>query len=205
MAFTIKQTKAKLQEYGVPAEQLTEAAEYFCGAHTTDLEAIKEERDRYRKDAETLANTKAELDALKAQPGDGYKEKYEAVRKELAEYKESVANEKALEAKKAAYQDLCKDAGLNDKGISKAVKYADWDSIELDEKGKVVDAKAHLKAIREEWAEHIRTEGVQGANTPNPPGGTGGKSYKSKDEIIAIKDPAERQQAILDNHELFGI
>ena len=55
MAFSIKQVKAKLQEYGVPAENLDSAAEYFCSAHKTDLDAIKEQRDTYKADAETLA------------------------------------------------------------------------------------------------------------------------------------------------------
>lgn len=70
MAFSIKQVKAKLQEYGVPAENLDTAAEYFCSAHKTDLDAIKEERDTYKTDAETLAKVQKELDDLKA-AGDG--------------------------------------------------------------------------------------------------------------------------------------
>ena len=205
MAFSVKQIKALLSEHGLPVDNLEAAADEICRRHAADLDSIKEERDSYRKDAEALAATKAELDALKAQPGDGFKEKYETVRKEFAEYKDTVAKEKALEAKRAAYQDLCKDAGLNEKGIAKAVKYADWDAIELDEAGKVVDAKAHLKSIREEWAEHIKTEGEQGVQTPNPPGSNGGGNRKTKEEIYAMKDPAARQQAILDNHELFGI
>lgn len=205
MAFSVKQIKALLSEHGLPVDNLDAAADEICRRHAADLDSIKEERDSYRKDAETLAAAKKELDELKAQPGDGFKEKFEKIKKELNEFKEAVAKERALEAKRAAYQELCKDAGLNEKGIAKAVKYADWDSVEVDETGKVVDAKAHLKAIREEWAEHIKTEGEQGVQTPNPPGSNGGVNRKTKEEIYAIKDPAVRQQAILDNHELFGI
>ena len=31
-----------------------------------------------------------------------------------------------------------------------------------------------------------------------------GKTYKSKDEIMAIKNTNERQKAIAENHEMFG-
>ena len=37
----------------------------------------------------------------------------------------------------------------------------------------------------------------------DPPGGGG--TGKTRDEIMAIKDTAERQQAIADNPELFGL
>ena len=205
MAFSVKQVKAKLQEYGVPAENLDAAAEYFCAAHKTDLDAIKEERDTLKTSVETLTKAKQELDELKDQPDDGYKAKYEKERDDFKAYKADVEAKEALAAKKAAYTEVCKDAGLNEKGVAKALKYADWNAVELDVTGKVKDAKDHIKALKEEWAEHVVTTTTQGANTPNPPANNGGKSYKTKEEIYAIKDAAERQQAILDNHALFGI
>lgn len=203
MAFSVKQVKAKLQEYGVPAEQLDAAAEYFCRAHATDLDAIKEERDALKHDAETLATVQKELDALKAQPDDGYKDKYTKIKAEYDKFKADTEAAAALEAKKAAYTEVCKDAGLNEKGVAKALKYADWDAVELDDAGKVKDAKNHIKALKEEWAEHVVTTTTTGANTPNPPANNGGSS-KTKDEIMSIKDDHERQVAIAENHELFG-
>jgi len=173
MAFSIKQTKAKLQEYGVPAEQLDAAAEYFCAAHKTDLDAIKEERDAAKVKADQYDAVKTELDALKAKPDDGFRAKYETVKAEYDKYKADVENEKTLAEKKAAYTVVCKDAGLSEKGVEKAVKYADWNAIELDETGKVKDANTHIKAIKEEWAEHIVTEGAHGAQTSNPPANNG--------------------------------
>lgn len=205
MAFSIKQVKAKLQEYGVPAEQLDTAAEYFCSAHKTDLDSVIEQRDAYRKDAEKLPGVQAELDKLKNAPDDGYKARYEKEHQDFEAYKKEAEAKETLAAKKAAYQEVCKDAGLNDKGIAKAIKYADWNSVELDDDGKIKDAKTHIKNLKEEWSEHIITDQARGANTPNPPTNSGGKTYKTKEEIYAIRDAAERQKAILDNHELFGI
>lgn len=202
MAFSVKQVKAKLQEYGVPAEQLDAATEYFCRAHATDLDAIKEERDALKTSAETLATVQKELDALKAQPDDGYKEKYQKVKAEYDKFKADTEAAAALEAKKAAYTEVCKDAGLNEKGVAKALKYADWGAVELDDAGKVKDAKNHIKALKEEWAEHVVTTTTTGANTPNPPANTGA-TIKSRDELYKTDDrgrfilsASERQAAL---------
>ena len=194
-------TRKFLSALGIEAEKIDE----IIGAHTDTIEGLKDELAKVKADAAKLPEVQKELDDLKAKPDDGWKDKYDAARKELAEYKDSVAKEKTLAAKKAAYQELCKDAGLSENGITKAVKYADLDSVELDDAGKIKDGKSLIKSIREEWPEHIVKDSTSGARTPTPPAGTGGKTYQSKDEIIAIKDPAERQKAILDNHELFGI
>ena len=77
------------------------------------------------------------------------------------------------------------------------------DGLELDDEGKVKNSAGLIKSIKEEWSDFIVSEGKDGAKTPTPPAGNG-KSYKSKEEIYAIKDTAERQKAISENHELFG-
>lgn len=55
--------------------------------------------------------------------------------------------------------------------------------------------EATLKAARAEWQKSI----------PQPNFGTGEYSSMSKKDILAIKDTAERQRAILANRQLFGI
>ena len=202
MAFSVKQIKAKLQEYGVPADNLDSAAEYLCSAHKTDLDAIKEERDTLKTSVETLTKAKQELDEIKAQPEDGYKAKYEKERDAFKAYKADAEAKEALAAKKAAYTEICKDAGLNEKGVAKALKYADWNAVELDEAGKVKDAKDHIKALKEEWAEHIDTITTRGANTPNPPTNTGGalktreEIYKTDEKGRFVMDATQRQAAL---------
>jgi hypothetical protein len=46
---------------------------------------------------------------------------------------------------------------------------------------------------------------VRGSNTANPPANSGGGSRKTKEEIMAIKDPAVRQAEIAKNPEVFGL
>lgn len=199
---TVKQVKAILSQNGMPTENLDTAAEEICSRHTAVLDSIKEERDNFKKDAETLVTVQKELDELKAKDNDSYKEKFDALQKEYDEFKVATENEKTLAAKKSAFEEVCKDAGLNEKGVAKAIKYADWNSIELDDAGKVKDAKTHIKSLKEEWAEHVTKTETKGADTQTPPGNNGGR--KTVDEIMAIQDDGERQRAIAENHDLFG-
>lgn len=192
-------TRTMLKAMGIEDEKI----EQIISAHSETVDGLKSELTRLKDDSDKLHTVQKELDALKAQPDDGYKDKYTKIKAEYDKFKADTEAAAALEAKKAAYTEVCKDAGLNEKGVAKALKYADWNAVELDETGKVKDAKNHIKALKEEWAEHVVTTTTTGANTPNPPANNGGSS-KTKDEIMAIKDDHERQVAIAENHELFG-
>lgn len=170
-------------------------------AHSETVEALKADRDRYKAEAEKLPDVQRQLTEARAAAKDSGD--YDKLKKDFDDYKASVEKKESDAAKRAALTKVAKDAGLSEAGIAKAVKYADLATVELDETGAVKDAKALIKSLREEWPEHIQTKTTQGAETATPPAGSG-KSYKSKDEIFAIKDAGERQKAIAENHELFG-
>lgn len=203
MAFSIKQIKAILSSHNMPVEDLDAAAEDICARHSADLDSIKEERDTFKKSAETLADVQKELDALKANSGDDFRAKWEKEKQDFADYKAGIEKEKALEAKRNVLREIAKDAGLSEAGIAKAVKYYNFDAMELDEKGAAKEKAAILKALKEEWPEYIQTAETKGANTATPPTGAG-KPKPTKDEIFAIPDAKERQEAIARNLDLFG-
>lgn len=207
MAFSIKQIKAILSDHNMPVDDLDKAAEDICARHSADLDSIKEERDALKKDAETLASVQKELNDLKAATGDGKKNafevKYNALKEEFDEYRQSVEAKETKSKKESAYRALLKETGVNEKRIDAVLRVSDLDSIKLDADGKIENASELKETIKSEWSDFIVTSGTKGADTPNPPSGNG-KSYKSKDEIMSIKDTTERQQAIADNHELFG-
>jgi hypothetical protein len=171
--FSIKQIKALLSGAGLPVEALENTAEEICSRHNTTLDAIKEERDELKKKADTLATVQQELNDLKAQKtDDGYKDKYEKEHDAFEKYKAEIAKEKVLEARKAAFVDVLKDAGItNEKSIAKILKYTnlDDDAYELDDKNKFKNAKEILKSVKEEWPEHITVDGKEGADTKHPP------------------------------------
>lgn len=191
-------TRAMLKAMGIEDEKI----EQIIVAHSETVDGLKSQLIKLKDDSDKLQTVQAELDKLKNQPDDGYKAKYEKEHKAFEDYKTATENEKALAAKKAAYTEVCKDAGLNGKGVAKALKYTDWSSVELDDAGKVKDAKTHIKALKEEWAEHITTVTTTGAQTANPPANNGG-ALKSREEIYKkddrgrfVYDATQRQAAL---------
>ena len=179
-------TRKFLSALGIEEAKIDE----IISAHADTVNALKEQRDGYKADADKLPAVQKALDDLKAsQSGDDpYKEKYEKKAKEFDDYK------KGVEAKelKASHID----------SILKASQ-SELDKIELDENGKIKDVEKLKESIKKEWADFIVEEGQQGAKTPTPPANEGSKL--SKEDIMKIKDPTARQKAMYENSELFGI
>lgn len=211
MAFSIKQVKAKLQEYGISAENLDSAAEYFCSAHKTDLDAIKEQRDTYKADAETLAGVQEELDAakadLKAVKKDGWKDKHDALKKEFEDYKTSVTAKEAKAAKEAAARAYYESKGIAGKALDIAVRGsgAEIKALELGEDGKIKDSAALEALVKGDFSGLVSTTTTTGANTANPPANTGGGNltkadiYKKDDKGRYLMSASERQKALMEN------
>ena len=194
-------TRKMLKAMGIEEEKIDQIIE----AHSETVDSLKADRDSYKEDAEKLKDVQKELDDLKAKGDDGWKEKHDRLKAEFDQYKNDVHEKETKAAKEAAYRAILKDANLSEKGIEKAVKYAEWDKIELDENGKLKGANDHIKAAREEWAEYVTTTTTTGAKTSTPPANNGGKTGKTKEEIMAIRDPAVRQAEIAKNPEAFGL
>ena len=137
-------------------------------------------------------------------------EEYKNLKKSFDDYKAEVAAKETKAAKEAAYRAILKDANLSEKGIEKAIKYAEWDKIELETDGKLKGASDHIKAAKEEWAEYVTTTTTTGAKTSNPPANSGGAKL-TKAEIYARDEhgryklsTAERQKALAENPELLN-
>ena len=194
-------TRKMLKAMGIEEEKIDQIIE----AHTDTVDGLKADLSKYKTDAEKLPDVQKELDDLKAKGDDGWKEKHDRLKVEFDQYKNDVQAKETKAAKEAAYRAILKDANLSEKGIEKAIKYAEWDKIELDEDGKLKGANDHIKAVREEWAEYVTTTTTTGAKTSTPPANNGGKTGKTKEEIMAIRDPAVRQAEIAKNPEAFGL
>ena len=179
----------------------------ICDLHTSSMDGLPETIKELKG---KLKVAEQERDAAKAKvPVDGEetisKAEYDKLKGEFDQYKNDVLAKETHAAKEAAYRAILKDANLSEKGIEKAVKYAEWDKIELDSDGKVKGANDHIKAVRDEWAEYVTTTTTTGAKTSTPPANNGGKTGKTKEEIMAIRDPAVRQAEIAKNPEAFGL
>ena len=199
-------TRKMLKAMGIEEEKIDQIIE----AHTDTVDGLKSDLSKYKTDAEKLSDVQKELDELKAKGDDGWKEKHDALKAEFDQYKNDVQAKETKAAKEAAYRAILKDANLSEKGIEKAIKYAEWDKIELGEDGKLKGANDHIKAVREEWAEYVTTTTTTGAKTSTPPANNGGAKL-TKAEIYARDEhgryklsTAERQKALAENPELLN-
>lgn len=156
-------TRKLLSALGIEADKIEQIIE----AHTETVDGLKQQIAQYKSDAEKLPDVQRQL----AEAKDAAKDSgdYDKLKKEFDDYKAEVAGRETLAAKKAALTKLAKDAGLTEAGIAKAVKYAEWDKIELDDKGEAKDAAALLKGLKEEWPEYIGSSETKGAETAKPP------------------------------------
>lgn len=191
-------TRKMLKAMGIEEEKIDQIIE----AHSETVDSLKADRDSYKEDAEKLKDVQKELDDLKAKGDDGWKEKHDRLKVEFDQYKNDVQTKETKAAKEAAYRAILKDANLSEKGIEKAIKYAEWDKIELDADGKLKGANDHIKAVREEWAEYVTTTTTTGAKTSTPPANNGNSGVTKEDfQKMSYKD---RLQIYNENPDLYN-
>lgn len=196
-----------LQGMGLTEEQVTAIIE----ANEDTINGLKDEIEQHKSASEEankkLTKVQKELDTLKeeAEKNEGknpYKVKYDALKEEFDAYKADVNAKETKSKKSDSYRKLLKEAGVADKRLDAILRVTDVDKLEFDEEGNLKDKDELVKAIKEEWSDFIQAEQKQGVNTPNPPANNGG-GKKTKEEIMAIRDTAERQKAMMENKELF--
>lgn len=200
-------TRKALVAMGIEAEKI----EQIIDMHTEVVDAIKNERDvakdeakKYKADSDELVQVKQELDDLKAketQP-DKYKDEYDALKQEYDNYKGEIEAKETMAAKSKAYRDMLKEIGVSEKRLDSVMRVADLNSIELED-GAIKGVEELKESAKNEWSDFIVSEGTVGAKTATPPANTGGKM--TKEQIMEIKDTEARQQAMLENAEVFGI
>ena len=191
-------TRKLLKGMGLTDEQVDTIIE----AHTDTVDGLKADVSKYKTDAEKLTDVQKELDELKAKGDDGWKEKHDKLKGEFDTYKKDVEAKETHSKKVEAYKAILRDANLSDKGIEKAIKYAEWDKIELEADGKLKGASDHIKAAKEEWAEYVTTTTTTGAKTSTPPASNGNSGVTKEDfQKMSYKD---RLQIYNENPDLYN-
>lgn len=197
-------TRKMLKAMGIEDEKIDEIVD----AHAETVDALKKERNKYKEDADKLADVQKKYDDLKnevdSKEDDPYKEKYEKEHADFEKFKADVKAEHVKADKTQAYKELLKKAGVSDKRIDSVLKVTAIDDIELDDEGKIKDSEKVVEHIKEEWSEFIVTETQRGAGTENPPTNSGGSKlskadiYKKDDHGRYVLSTAERQKALMD-------
>lgn len=192
MAFT----RNFLKSTGLSDDQITAVME----EHVAVVDGLKADRDGYKTKAEQADDLQKQLDDLKN--GEDFKKKYEDEHKAFEDFKKQTASEAEAAKIKAEYKKLLSGEGISEKRIDSILKVTDFSGMKLDKDGNLDKAEDLKKAINAEWSEFKTVVTEKGATVEKPP--HIGKATKTKEEIYAIKDTAERQKAIAENHELFG-
>lgn len=193
-------TRKLLKGLGLTDEQVDTIIE----AHTETVEGLKGDIQKYKDDAEKLPKVQKELDDLKKDGGDDYKAKYDKERQDFQAYKDGIAKKEAAAAKEKAARAYFESKGIPAKSMGLVIRGAkgEIDGLELDGE-KIKDASALDSLLDGDYKGLIGKVKESGTNTQNPPETSGSKM--TKEQIMAIKDTAQRQKAMFDNAELFGI
>ena len=194
-------TRKSLKAMGLTDEQVDSIVEM----HTETVDGLKDKLKTAEEKANKLDDVEKELNDLKANSGDDWKSKYEKEHNDFESYKKGVTEKETKAAKEKAVKAYFEGKNITGANLDIAMRGCrdEIGAIELDG-DKIKDTAALDALVNGTFAGLVVTKTVQGAQTANPPANNGGKNYKTKEEILAIKDRTERQNAIAENHEMFG-
>lgn len=197
-------TRRFLKDIGIESDEI----EKIIKEHLSTVDSLKDELDNLRSDAENHKAVEKELNALKEQQktGDSYKDKYDALKKDFDAYKNDVESKETAAAKTKAVKEYFESKNITGSNLDIALRGCrdEISSIDLKD-GKISDTKVLDELISSTYAGLVAKTAIQAANVANPPSNNGGKSTKTKAEILAIKDTVERQKAIAENPAEFGL
>lgn len=190
-------TRKYLKSLGLNDDQI----EGIVEEHVATVDGLKEQISQYKADAEKVPGLEKELGELKAAGDGGYKEKYEAEQKAFADYKNGIEAEKVTSQKTAALDAVLQKAGVKRESFRKQIlKAYDLNTIEMDGDA-IKDADKLEATLKTDYADFLSTDDTRGVPRVNPPGGGG--SGMTRETIMKIKDPIERQKTIAQNLDLF--
>ena len=173
----------------------------IMSGHIAVTDGLKDKIEGLQAEADKAAELQKQLDEKNG--GEDYKQKYEDEHRAFEDFKTQTANAETAKKVKAAYRKLLTEEGIGEKRLDAILKVTDISGMKLDKDGNLENADDLKQAINTEWGEFKTTVTHKGADVAKPP--QTGKATKTKEEIMAIEDDNERQAAIAENHELFGI
>ena len=206
-------TRKFLSAMGIESDKVDE----IISAHSESLEHFKSENSDLKNKAEKYdeimkkyseAETKIkELnDRLQAAEGENadYKGKYESLKAEKEKLESDVATKETAAKKDKALSEALKSKNYSDEAARLIVTKGGYrDKIELDKNGNIKNSDNLFSEIQTDFSVFTPKENSVENEPVKPPTNTTGNAM-SKADIMKIKDPAERQKAILEHRDLFG-
>lgn len=172
-------TRSFLKAIGLNDEQISSVME----EHTSVVDALKQQRDSFKADAEKLPTVQKELDDLKS--GEDFKAKYESEHQAFEKYKADAAKAEQMAKVKSAYRKLLVDEKINEKRLDGILRLTDFGNMKLDKDGNLEDVKALKENIGKEWGEYRVTTQERDHKPETPPEKDNGETGNSVREMTA--------------------
>lgn len=189
-------TRSMLKGMGLTDEQIGA----IIDAHTETVDGLKADRDKYKTEAEEAGKKLKDFESA-----EDWQEKYAKEHEAYENYKKDIAEKEKMSGLKAAYRKLLLSQNVGENHIDSILRVTDFSKMKIGEDGKLEDEAKLIESIKADWSGFIATTQTKGATVSTPPANNPSGTGKTKEEILAIKDTAERQKEILANHEMFGI
>lgn len=160
-------TRKALKAMGIEDEKIEQIIEM----HSETVSALKDEIDGYKDMQTQLDTVTKERDELKAaaenntHTNSGKDTEIENLKAEIEKYKAA----ETLTAKRTAFTELLTAAGVDGKRHNAIIKLTDFNSIELDEQGKIKDSDKLTESVKADYADFIVQTGTKEHNPPTPP------------------------------------
>lgn len=168
--------------------------------HIGVTDGLKDRIEELKAKADTADELQKQIDGING--GENWQEKYQKEHQAFEDFRKRTESEAETGAIKTEYRKLLVSEGISEKRIDAIMKVTDFSKMKRDKDGNLVDESDLRKSINSEWGEFKVTVAEKGATVETPP--KTGTNAKTKEEIMAIKDTAKRQQAIAENLNLFG-
>ena len=184
-------TRKMLRELGLGEE----AIEAVIDAHTQTVDALK----GYEAEARRLSQVQQELDELKAAHGESLK-RYEREREAFAQYRADAEAREDARRRAALYRAALRSAGVKENLHEQIVEMTNLSQLGVKD-GKLADEAAVIEGIRSKYEDFIPATTTTGTLVESPP--VSGGAGMTREQIMAIRDAAQRQRAIGANIALF--
>lgn len=166
-------TRSMLKGMGLTEEQVGA----IIDEHTSTIEGLKADRDKFKAEAESIPKLKKEIEDLKASidsaGNNDWQEKYEKEHNEYEQYKAKVAEDaRELECKNL-YKALLIENGVGESHIDSILRVTDFKEIKKGEDGQLENKTKLVEDIKSAWSGFITSTSTQGAGVENPPAGSG--------------------------------
>lgn len=194
----------------VPKEQSEEFRKVFHENYKTvkDYEKVESDRDKWKGQAETAEETLKKFDGVDLETMktelDTWKQKAETAEND---YKQKIYDRDFSDALKTEMESIKFSSEAAKKAVMAEIKES---GLKLKD-GKILGLSDLIGQIKERDASAFVDEQSEKAKqqaarftTPGTGRSTGGTGIMTKDDIMKIKDPSERQAAIAQNLNLFG-